>query len=88
MPTRWLVPGLRNPNPNLSPTPNLTPTAKTLTLSLPIFRFCGHYHTLQQVHLAYSGVDVYGNPTGMTVVWTSAAGEAPPVVEYGLKPDE
>eukprot|EP00904_Undaria_pinnatifida_P004906 jgi/Undpi1/1545/HiC_scaffold_11.g04935.m1 len=40
------------------------------------------------VHLAYSGVDVHGNPTGMTVAWTSAAGEAPPVVEYGLIADE
>ncbi|CAN0442988.1 unnamed protein product, partial [Hapterophycus canaliculatus] len=40
-----------------------------------------------QVHLAYGGVDAEGNPTGMTVVWTTAAGEAPPVVEYGLSGD-
>lgn len=41
-----------------------------------------------QVHIAYSGVDADGNPTGMAVVWTTAAGEAPPVVEYGLSKDE
>lgn len=40
------------------------------------------------MHLAYSGVDAEGNPTGMTVVWTTAAGEAPPVVQYGLSPDK
>ena len=53
----------------------------SLSLTLP-------YLTIKQVHLAYSGVDVHGNPTGMTVAWTSAAGEAPPVVEYGLIADE
>ncbi|CAM9537839.1 unnamed protein product [Scytosiphon promiscuus] len=42
----------------------------------------------EQVHIAYGGVDADGNPTGMTVVWTTAAGEAPPVVEYGLSSDE
>ncbi|CAB1116156.1 unnamed protein product [Ectocarpus sp. CCAP 1310/34] len=42
----------------------------------------------EQVHLAYGGVDAEGNPTGVTVVWTTAAGEAPPVVEYGLSRDE
>eukprot|EP00752_Nemacystus_decipiens_P007708 g6891.t1 len=42
----------------------------------------------EQVHIAYSGVDADGNPTGMAVVWTTAAGEASPVVEYGLSKDD
>eukprot|EP00903_Cladosiphon_okamuranus_P017411 g16035.t1 len=42
----------------------------------------------EQVHIAYSGVDADGNPTGMAVVWTTTAGNAPPVVEYGLSKDD
>lgn len=63
-------------------------TFATNVRRLAFINTAASYDALQQVHLAYSGVDVHGNPTGMTVVWTSAAGEAPPVVEYGLIKDK
>lgn len=58
----------------------------SIPVSLPAAVWCDV--PCVQVHVAYSGVDADGNPTGMAVVWTTAAGEGPPVVEYGLSKDE
>lgn len=61
-------------------------------LKFPLFisrlNCCLAFLLQYQIHLAYRGVGAEGSPSGMTVMWTSAAGERPPVVLYGLSRDK